>query len=43
MRGYNILVKRFPAVLIAGAFGFGDEEFFEAQEGAEDAPDVNFE
>ncbi|MDA0376474.1 MAG: LemA family protein [bacterium] len=43
VRGYNILVKRFPAVLIAGAFGFGDEEFFEAQEGAEDAPGVNFE
>lgn len=42
VRGYNVLVKRFPAVLIAGMFGFGPEDFFEADEGAEEAPTVEF-
>ncbi|MDP6561431.1 MAG: LemA family protein [Candidatus Peribacteraceae bacterium] len=43
VRTYNVRVKRFPAVVLAGLFGFGPEEFFAAEEGAEDAPDVNFE
>jgi LemA protein len=43
VRIYNVRVKRFPAVLLAGAFGFAAEEFFAAEEGAEDAPEVNFE
>jgi LemA protein len=43
VRIYNVRVKRFPALILAKLFGFGSEEFFEAEEGAEDAPDVNFE
>lgn len=29
---YNTAIKRFPNVLLAGMFGFKDEEFFEASE-----------
>lgn len=43
VRAYNVMVKRFPRNLLAGYFGFGAEEFFESDEGAEDAPEVNFE
>ena len=42
----NTAVEQFPAVLIAGTFGFGKEEFFEIPEGSreelEKAPDVEF-
>jgi LemA protein len=34
--------RRFPAVLIAGTFGFDERPYFEAQEGAETAPRVEF-
>ena len=43
VRMYNVRVKRFPAVVLAGVFGFTQEDFFAAEEGAKDAPDVNFE
>jgi LemA protein len=43
VRIFNVRVKRFPAVLLARAFGFDPEEFFAAEEGAQDAPEVNFE
>jgi len=43
VRAYNVRVKRFPGNLLAGAFGFDAEEFFEATEGAENAPTVDFE
>ncbi|MEK7122766.1 MAG: LemA family protein [Patescibacteria group bacterium] len=43
VRGYNVRVKRFPGNLLAAAFGFDAEEFFEATEGAENAPVVDFE
>jgi LemA protein len=43
VRIYNVRVKQFPAFVLAKVFGFGPEEFFESQEGAEDAPVVNFE
>src|SRR6266508_2355272 len=39
---YNIAVRRFPTNLIAGVFGFAPRPFFEAQQGAEKAPTVNF-
>src|SRR5947208_11527573 len=39
---YNIAVRRFPTNLIAGMFGFTPRPFFEAQQGAEKAPTVNF-
>jgi LemA protein len=40
VRDYNVTIKRFPARLIAGMFGFEERAFFEAAEGAEEAPKV---
>jgi LemA protein len=39
---YNSSVRRFPAVMIAGIFGFERKGYFEAAEGAEKAPTVDF-
>jgi len=43
VRDYNIYIRMFPRNIIAGWFGFGAKEFFEAQEGAETAPEVDLE
>jgi len=40
---YNTYIKLFPRNIIAGWFGFEAKEFFEAQEGAETAPEVDLE
>ena len=40
VRDYNITIKRFPANLIAGVFGFSERSFFESVEGADVAPEV---
>jgi len=40
---FNVLVKRFPMNMLAGFFGFEAAEFFESEDGADVAPDVNFE
>jgi len=40
VRSYNTKVRRFPSNILAGMFGFSQKEYFEAQEGSEDAPDV---
>jgi LemA protein len=40
---YNTNVKRFPAVLFAGLLGFQPKPYFQADPGADKAPDVNFE
>ncbi|HLT45758.1 MAG TPA: LemA family protein [Rubricoccaceae bacterium] len=42
VRDYNTSVRSFPANLFAGLFGFDTRTPFEAEEGAEDAPDVEF-
>lgn len=42
VQAYNVAVRRFPAVLLAGLFGFGQEKPFEAAQGAETAPTVDF-
>ncbi|GAA4310948.1 LemA family protein [Compostibacter hankyongensis] len=42
VQGFNTKIKRFPAVLWAGIFGFKEKGFFKAQAGAETAPTVNF-
>jgi len=42
VRIFNSSVKRFPGNLIAGLGGFQAKGFFEAQEGAEKAPEVKF-
>jgi LemA protein len=39
---YNVRIRRIPTVFIAGLLGFEKEELFEADEGAEDAPEVDF-
>jgi len=41
VRDYNIAIKKFPASLVAGHFGFSQRSFFEAATGAEKAPTVN--
>jgi LemA protein len=41
VRDYNTTIKKFPANLIAGSFGFTEKSYFEAVEGAEQAPEVN--
>jgi LemA protein len=38
----NVAIKRFPSNLIAKVFGFGERAYFEAAEGAENAPKVEF-
>jgi LemA protein len=43
VKGYNVAVKRFPGNIIAGLTGFESKGYFEAESGAEKAPDVNFE
>jgi LemA protein len=40
---YNILVRRFPTVIFANIFGYDKAELFQADTGAETAPEVNFE
>jgi LemA protein len=42
VREYNVLVKRFPAIIWANIFGFKEKPYFQAQAGAENAPSVNF-
>lgn len=42
VRGYNAKIRHFPTNLIAGMFGFEKRVMFEAQEGAEVAPVVEF-
>lgn len=41
-RVYNTEIKKFPKVLFANLFGFEKADYFESQEGAENAPQVNF-
>jgi LemA protein len=39
---YNAAIRRFPAVLLAGAFGFDKKAYFQATEGADQPPAVQF-
>lgn len=39
-RDYNVRVQRFPTAMIAAMFGFDQFEYFEAQEGAAQAPTI---
>jgi len=39
---YNTAIRRFPAKLVAGMFGFAKKAYFEAAEGAQTAPKVEF-
>lgn len=42
VRGFNVSIRRFPTNLIAGLFGFEKMALFEAEEGANVAPVVEF-
>lgn len=42
VRALNVSVKRFPSNIIAKLFGFNERAYFEAAEGAENAPKVEF-
>ena len=42
VRPYNSKIRRSPTNLIANIFGFDKKAYFEAEEGAEQAPDVEF-
>lgn len=41
-KNYNTSIRTFPRNLLAGMFGFEKRPYFEAQEGAEQAPVVQF-
>ena len=42
VRTYNVYIRRFPSNIFAGLYGFDQAELFEADEGAENAPVVDF-
>jgi LemA protein len=42
VKDYNLVIRRFPSNIIAGAFGFNLRSSFEATTGAEKAPEVKF-
>lgn len=39
---YNVMARRFPGNIVASLFGFNTKAKFEAKEGSEEAPKVNF-
>jgi LemA protein len=39
---YNTKIQQFPAAILAGVAHFGPREYFEAEEGAREAPKVQF-
>ncbi len=39
---YNTAIRRFPKSILAGMFGFDKKAYFEAESGAEKAPEVKF-
>lgn len=41
-RNYNTYIKKFPQVMFANMFGFEPKPYFEAEQGAEEAPVVEF-
>jgi LemA protein len=42
VKDYNAYIRKFPQVLYAGIFGFDKKGYFEAEQGAERAPEVKF-
>ena len=41
-KAYNLKIKRFPTNLMAGMFGYGQRDYFEASEQSKEVPNVNF-
>jgi len=42
VKDYNASIKRFPNNMFAGMFGFSGREYFQADAGAKNAPQVKF-
>ncbi|HIH91667.1 TPA: LemA family protein, partial [Candidatus Woesearchaeota archaeon] len=42
VRAFNARIKTFPANMVAGSLGYADRPYFNAQAGAEQAPQVSF-
>ena len=42
VRDYNLSIKKFPNSILANMFGFTQKVYFEASEGSEEVPSVNF-
>lgn len=42
VQDYNTTIRRFPANFIAGISGFEQKQYFQAREGADEAPTVEF-
>ncbi|MFH1849570.1 MAG: LemA family protein [archaeon] len=43
VRTYNVRTKRIPTVFVARILGFGEQEYFQVEEGKESVPEVSFE
>ena len=42
VKEYNLSIQKFPTNIIAGMFNFSKKAYFEASEGSENVPTVNF-
>ncbi len=42
VQSYNTAIRKFPNSLIAGLFGFESKEYFQASDGAQNVPNVEF-
>lgn len=42
VKEYNTKIKRFPTSIVSGMFGYGEKEYFQASEGSEEVPTVDF-
>ncbi|MGM0621611.1 MAG: LemA family protein [Bacteroidota bacterium] len=41
-QAYNAYIRKFPQVIYSGWFGFEKKDYFESQQGADQAPEVEF-
>ena len=42
VKEYNTKIKRFPTNIVSGMFGYGEKGYFQASEGSEEVPTVDF-
>ena len=42
VKSYNTAIRKFPNSLIASLFGFTQKQYFQASEGAQNVPNVEF-
>ena len=42
VQSYNTAIRKFPTSLIAGLFGFAQKDYFQASDGAQNVPNVEF-